>query len=49
LQAIADVSVVFGTTKDADKILNLVVEKAVETMERKAAGLFMPGEGTEWH
>ncbi|OPY82782.1 MAG: fused phosphoenolpyruvate-protein phosphotransferase PtsP/GAF domain protein [Smithella sp. PtaU1.Bin162] len=37
----------FGTTKDQDKLLNLIVDAAVKTMNAKAAAIFLMDEVTE--
>jgi GAF domain-containing protein len=42
--SLCDVSRAFGTTQSSGELLNLVVEKAIDTMEVKAACLFMADE-----
>ena len=37
----------FGTTKDQDKLLNLIVDSAVKTMKAKAAAIFLMDEESE--
>jgi GAF domain-containing protein len=46
-QSLSRLSRVFGTTKDQDKLLNLIVNSAVNTMKAKAACLFLMDEDTE--
>lgn len=43
-KTICKVSSVFGTTLDRDKLLDLIVESAIDTMEGKAACLFLTDE-----
>ena len=46
-QSLSKLSREFGTTKDQDKLLNLIVDSAVNTMKAKAAVLFIMDEDTE--
>ena len=43
-QSLSKLSREFGTTKDQDKLLNLIVSSAVKTMEGKAASIFLMDE-----
>lgn len=46
-QSLSKLSREFGTTKDQDKLLNLIVNSAVKTMKAKAAVLFLMDEESE--
>jgi GAF domain-containing protein len=46
-QSLSRLSREFGTTKDQDKLLDLIVNSAVTTMKAKAACLFLMDEDTE--
>lgn len=46
-RSLSKLSKEFGTTKDEDKLLNLIVESAVKTMKAKAAVIFLMDEVTE--
>jgi GAF domain-containing protein len=46
-QSLSKLSREFGTTKDQDKLLDLIVNSAVKTMKAKAAVLFLMDEDTE--
>lgn len=43
-QSLSKLSREFGTTKDQDKLLNLIVNSAVKTMKAKAAAIFLLDE-----
>lgn len=46
-QSLSKLSREFGTTKDQDKLLNLIVDSAVKTMKAKAAAIFLMDEESE--
>lgn len=46
-QSLSKLSREFGTTKDQDKLLDLIVNSAVKTMKAKAACLFLMDEDSE--
>jgi GAF domain-containing protein len=46
-QSLSKLSREFGTTKDQDKLLNLIVSSAVKTMDAKAASIFLVDEESE--
>lgn len=46
-QSLSKLSREFGTTKDQDKLLNLIVSSAVKTMKGKAASIFLMDEESE--
>jgi len=43
-QSLSKLSREFGTTKDQDKLLDLIVSSAVKTMDAKAASIFLVDE-----
>jgi GAF domain-containing protein len=45
--SLSELSKEFGTTKDQDKLLNLIVGRAVKTMKAKAAVIFLMDEESE--
>jgi len=46
-ESLVQLSREFGTTKDQDKLLHLIVSSAVETMQGKAASIFLMDEESE--
>ncbi|MCX7634870.1 MAG: GAF domain-containing protein, partial [Syntrophales bacterium] len=46
-KVISEISQVFGTTRDLDALLKLIVERVVQTMKVKAACLFLADEENE--
>ena len=46
-QSLSKLSREFGTTKDQDKLLDLIVSSAVKTMEGKAASIFLMDEESQ--
>ena len=47
-KTICNVSKAFGTTRDRNQLLDLVVQSAIDTMDGKAACLFLGHEGEDF-